>query len=63
MVHSQPLINAYVSFVSFLSTNYYSLPLCDLVANVGTNSDYLSATVQRRDFGFLVKDLIFEWSE
>ena len=37
---------------------YYNLPVCDLVGNVRTDSAYISATRQHRDFGFLLKDVV-----
>ena len=41
---------------------HYTLPVCDLVSNVRTNSVYISASRQHRDFGFSIKDVLFSAS-
>ena len=36
----------------------YTLPVCDLVANVRAKPAYISAPRQDRDFGFSLKDVL-----
>ena len=44
--------NQWTFCYQFLQHFYYTSPICDLVANVRTNSAYISAIVQHRSFRF-----------
>ena len=50
-------------FLWFFKPFYYTLSVCHIVVNVRDNSIYISATRQRRDFGFSLKDLLLSDNE